>query len=76
MSEAVEMTCDVERAWEAQVNLLVTAWYNIQLSKIPLPACRFKTVFEVVHSYTEAVNKLGREAGRFHDTLMGYYDRH
>jgi len=76
MSEASEVTCDVERAWEAQVNLLVTAWYNIQLAKIPLPAPRMATVWEIVHPYTEAVNKLGLEAGRFKDTLMGYYDRH
>ena len=76
MSEASEVTCDVERAWEAQVDLLVTAWYNIQLAKIPLPAFRMATVWEIVRPYTEAVNKLGLEAGRFKDTLVGYYDPH
>jgi len=76
MSEATETTCDVERAWEAQVDRLVTTWYNLQLEKIPLPAPRPAALWEIINEYTRAVNKLGLEAGRFKDTLMGYYDRH
>jgi len=76
MSEATETTCDVERAWEAQVDRLVTTWYNLQLKKIPLPALRPVPLWEIIHAYTTAVNKLGFEAGRLKDSLMGYYDRH